>query len=277
MSNLIQPSELHASLGDPGLRLVDARFDLADPDAGQRAFDEGHVPGAVYVHLERDLSAPVSRHGGRHPLPDPAVLATRLGELGIGNDSRVVVYDFGNGMVASRFWWLLRHLGHDDVRVLDGGFEAWREAGLPVSKDSTKPEVARFVPALRPELVVDRDYVLRNLGNPGVVLVDARAGSRYRGETEPLDPVAGHIPSAVNFAYADNLEGGRFKSSDALRERYEPLSDADELVVYCGSGVSAAHDVLALEEAGLSGARLYAGSWSDWCSYQDSPVATGEE
>ncbi|HEX7002595.1 MAG TPA: sulfurtransferase [Trueperaceae bacterium] len=277
MSNLMQVDELARRLGEPGLRIVDVRFDLNDTEAGEREYRKGHLPGAVYAHLDRDLSAPLGRHGGRHPLPDPERLAGRLGELGIGNDDLVVAYDAGNGMVASRLWWLLRYLGSDRVKVLDGGFAAWTDAGHPVTREVTEPSGARFEPRVRSEMAVDRDYVLRNLGVAGKVLVDARAPQRYRGEVEPLDPIAGHIPSAINIPFEGNLEGGRFRSSSQLRRRYETLADADEVVVYCGSGVSAAHDLLAMEEAGLEGAKLYHGSWSDWCSFDDAPVATGSE
>jgi thiosulfate/3-mercaptopyruvate sulfurtransferase len=277
MTNLIQPDELRRRLGQPDLRVVDVRFDLADTAAGERDYREGHIPGAVYAHLDRDLSGPLGEHGGRHPLPEAATLARRLGELGIGNTSDVVAYDAGNGMFASRLWWLLRYLGHDRVRVLDGGVAAWLAAGNELSTEPASPAPARLVPDPRPEMAVDRDHVLRNLGNPDVLLVDARARERYRGEVEPLDPRAGHIPSAVNLPFADNLVGGRFRPVEELRRRFELLEGPDEVVVYCGSGVTAAHDVLAMEEAGHHGVRLYHGSWSDWCSYRDAPIETGGE
>lgn len=277
MSSLIGANELHTLLSDPSLRVVDVRFDLADTEAGERAYREGHLPGAVYAHLDRDLSAPLGPHGGRHPLPNPQRLADRLGELGIGNEHLVVAYDGGNGMVASRLWWLLRYLGSDRVKVLDGGFSAWLDADLPVTGEVPNHPPARFESRVRTEMAVDRDYVVARLGDPDTVLVDARAPERFRGETEPLDPIAGHIPSAVNYPFLGNLEGGRFRGKEELRRRFDALSSAGEVVVYCGSGVSAAHDVLAMEEAGLSGARLYHGSWSDWCSYDDPPVATGDE
>ncbi|MEX2540955.1 MAG: sulfurtransferase [Trueperaceae bacterium] len=277
MSNLIQPAELHERLGAADLRVVDVRFDLADSVAGELAYRAGHIPGAVYAHLDRDLSGPLGEHGGRHPLPDPDALVARLGRLGIGNDHEVVAYDGGAGMFASRLWWLLRYLGHDWVRLLDGGLAAWRAQGFETSSETPRPAEQRFEPAIRPEMAVDRDYVLRNLGNPDVVLVDARAEERYRGLVEPLDPQAGHIPSALNLPFSGNLRDGRFKGSEDLRRRFELLKGRDEVVVYCGSGVSAAHDVLAMEEAGMSGVRLYHGSWSDWCSYDDAPVETGSD
>jgi thiosulfate/3-mercaptopyruvate sulfurtransferase len=277
MSNLIESSELHSLLGEPAVRIVDTRFDLSDTDAGERAYRAGHIPGAVYGHLDRHLSGPRGRHGGRHPLPEPDELASLLSEFGVGNDSMVVAYDAGNGMFASRLWWLLKYLGHDRVRVLNGGLAAWLEEGYPLSEQVPRPPAACFEARVRPTMAVDRDYVLRHLDDPTVLLVDARAPERYLGEVEPLDPRAGHIPSAVNLPFAGNLENGRFRDRGELRRRFGSLEDRGEVIVYCGSGVSAAHDVLAMEEAGLSGVRLYHGSWSDWCSYEDAPLATGEE
>lgn len=281
MSNLIRATELHGRLGDPTLRVVDVRFDLADTSAGERAFAEGHIPGAVYAHLDRDLSGPPSTHGGRHPLPDVEDLAIRLAEMGIANGDEVVAYDSGSGMFASRLWWLLRYLGHDRVRVLDGGWNAWLAADLPVSTvlstEESPPVMRRFEPAPRPWMVVDRQGVLGQLGNPDVLIVDSRAEERYSGESEPIDPRAGHIPSAVNLPFAANLQDGRFRSVDELRRRFQLLEAPRETIVYCGSGVSAAHNLLAMDEAGFDQLRLYAGSWSDWCSYADAPVASGSE
>lgn len=275
--NLITARELHERLGDPALRLVDTRFDLKDPSAGRRAYEAEHLPGAVHLDLDRDLSSPPGEHGGRHPLPDMRRFAERLGEAGIGDEHEVVVYDDQGGMFAGRAWWLLRYAGHDRVRVLDGGLAAWRDEGLPLEPGAVAPEPARFTLRLRPDMVVDRERVLRALEDPDVRLVDARAPERYRGELEPIDPRAGHIPGALNLPFAGNLEGGRFRDPATLRERFAALEEAEEVVVYCGSGVSACHDLLAIDEAGLPPARLYVGSWSDWTSYEDAPVATGDE
>lgn len=277
-SNLISASDLHALLetNDPVLRIFDTRFDLTDPRAGREAYAEGHVPGALYLHLDDDLSSPVRTHGGRHPLPDMEVFVAKLGRLGVGPESRVVAYDASGGLFAGRLWWLLRYAGFDRVQLLDGGLGAWTEAGYGVTTEVPRFPAATLELALRAEMAVDRDHVLRNLGNPDVLLIDARAPERYRGETEPLDPKAGHIPSAVNLPFAGNLEGGRFRDPAALAERFAVTEEAEEVVLYCGSGVSAAHDVLAMEEAGLPTPRLYVGSWSDWSSYDDAPVATGD-
>lgn len=277
MSNLISATELWDLLDDPSLRVVDVRYDLQDEEAGARAYEAGHIPGAVRLDLGRDLSGRPGRHGGRHPLPDMEGLAATLGRAGIGNDHLVVAYDDSGGMFASRLWWLLRYAGHDRVKVLDGGLSAWLERGLPLEATAPAWPPTRFELAVRPELAVDRAQLLARLGEGGLALVDARGAERYRGEVEPLDPVAGHIPGAVNLPWTGNLAEGGFLDRAALRERYAGIADAAEVVVYCGSGVSAAHDILALEEAGVAGAKLYPGSWSDWCSYEDAPVATGSE
>jgi thiosulfate/3-mercaptopyruvate sulfurtransferase len=203
----------------------------------------------------------------------------KLGERGIGNTSHVVVYDDASGMYAGRFWWMLRYVGHDQVQVLDGGLSAWLEAGFPLSTALPDHEAQNFAVQLRSELLVDMGYIRRNLENPDVILIDARAAERYRGENESLDPKAGHIPGALSLPFAGNLKGKYFRSAAELKERFAEfeLEESEELVVYCGSGVSASHNLLALEEAGIKGAKLYLGSWSDWSSYGENPIATGEE
>ncbi len=265
-----------ARLDAADLRLVDARFSLADPAAGRAAYQASHLPGAVYLHLDDDLSGPLARHGGRHPLPSPEAAAATVGAAGIDGSSHVVAYDDGDGMVAARVWWLLRWLGLRRVQVLDGGMAAWRESGGPETSEVPSPPPRRFEPAADPAMVVDYAWLRAHLHDPDVSVVDARAPERYRGEVEPIDPRAGHVPGAVNLPFAGNLEGGLFKPPDRLRERYAGVAQAPTLVVYCGSGVSAAHDLIALELAGVRGARLYAGSWSDWVSHDEAPIATGE-
>ena len=279
MSNLISAEALHAMLGEPELRVIDTRFDLTDPAAGLEAYKRAHLPGALYLDLDLDLSSPPAKRGGRHPLPDMQEFAEKLGRLGISNSSPIVVYDDQAGVFAGRLWWLLRYAGHDAVRVLDGGLSTWTEAGFDTTDVMPEYEAGVFTVNLRTEMVVDAGHVTRHLDNPNVRLLDARAEERYRGDTEPLDPKAGHIPGAVSLPYAGNLEGKMFKAPDALKERFEglELDQAEEVIVYCGSGVSAAHDLLALEEVGIKNAKLYVGSWSDWSSYPDNPVATGEE
>lgn len=279
MGNLIDASELAARLDDDALRIVDVRFDLSDPSSGPRAYLAGHLPGAIHLHLDDDLSAPQSPDGlgGRHPLPDPAAFAARLGEVGIGDAHHVVAYDDAGGAIAARLWWLLRWIGRDRVQVLDGGVHAWTAAGGELVSGPQRYPTA--ISAARPDsrMVVDADDVAARLEDPDRVLVDARAGERYRGEVEPLDRKAGHVPGAVNLPYAGNLVNGRFRPAAELRSRFELLCEAEEVVVYCGSGVTAAHDALAMEEAGLPLPRLYPGSWSDWSSRDDRPIATGDE
>lgn len=277
MGPLVDVDWLQHHLHDPEIRIVDCRFSLQDPQAGRQAFLAGHIPGAVFLDLERDLCAPPrpDRKGGRHPLPDPQVLAATLGQAGIDNTHHVVAYDAPpeGGMFAPYLWWLLRWLGHERVAVLDGGITAWKAAGLPLSHKPTPPTPAIFTPNPQPEWVVDAEFVAHRPS--GTVLVDARAPERYRGEVEPLDPVAGHIPGAINRYWQEALEAsGRFKPAGAQAERFTGLSG--EIVVYCGSGVSAAVNLLALHLIGKP-ARLYKGSWSDWVSDPSRPVARGED
>ena len=277
MTPWISPEALQADLDAPDLRVVDVRSSLADREAGRRAYRAGHLPGAFFLDLDTDLSDPPGRHGGRHPLPDPTRAAATFGAAGIGRETRVVVYDDAAGMIAGRLWWMLRWLGHERVQVLDGGVAAWLAAGGTLVTDVPRPAPAVFEPRVRDGVTVDRDWLLAHLGDPGVVVVDARAPERYRGEVEPIDPRGGHIPGAINRPFAENLEGGRFRPLVELADRYHDLQGAGTVVVYCGSGVSAAHDLMALEACGITGARLYAGSWSDWVSYDDAQVALGAE
>jgi thiosulfate/3-mercaptopyruvate sulfurtransferase len=274
--NLVETEWLARHFDDPSVAIADCRFELAKPGAGRAAYDDAHIPGAVYLDLERDLSGPKRAHGGRHPLPDRDVFCRTLGALGIDDSVTVVAYDVPQAAVAPRLWWMLRYLGHDRVRVLDGGWPAWRAAGLPVSREAPRRPARRFVPHPRPELAADVEGVRRIVAEGGARLVDARAPERYRGEVEPLDPVAGHVPGAVNLPWNETLdERGRLKPKAALMERFGGLGGAGA-VVYCGSGVTACANLLAMDEAGLSDARLYPGSWSDWCSYSDNPVASAK-
>lgn len=278
---LVDVPTLRAALTGRMPVLLDCRHDLADPQAGRRAFAEGHLPGAHHVDLATDLSGPVTATSGRHPLPDRAALAARLGALGVTADRQVICYDAGDGSFAARAWWLLRWLGHDAVAVLDGGFAAWTAASLPIAGGDEQPARAG-APALplRAPLVqsVDADEVLRSLGDARRLLVDARAAERFRGEHEPIDPVAGHIPGAVNRPFKANLGDGHFKPAGLLAAEWQALlhgRPVEALIVYCGSGVTACHHLLALAHAGMPGARLYAGSWSEWCRDAARPVERG--
>jgi thiosulfate/3-mercaptopyruvate sulfurtransferase len=279
LTTLVDVHTLAKHLEDPAWVVVDCRFALTAPEAGRRAHAAGHIPGARYAHLNDDLSSPVSPSTGRHPLPAPGKLAARLGEWGIDRDKQVAVYDDTFGAMASRLWWLLRWLGHEKVAVLDGGFPKWQRDKLPVT--SEPPKIVQTVFEARPDdtLWVDAAAVERGLRGNTILLLDARAEERFTGEVEPLDKVAGHVPGAINAPYEDNLDfSGELLSDEALREHYGVLlagRSAKETIIMCGSGVTACHNLLALEHAGLSGARLYAGSWSEWITDPSRPVATG--
>lgn len=281
-TTLVSAEALAAALGQPELRVVDARFVLAGADAaaGERAWRESHLAGATYVHLDRDLSdhrKPASF--GRHPLPDAADFREVLARSGISPGDQVVVYDAGDGaMAAARFWWLLRLLGHARVAVLDGGFARWTALGLPVDERIPAPARSDYPGQFDASAVAGTEEIEARLSEAPGWLLDARAPERFRGEVEALDPVAGHIPGALNHPYANNLADGRFLPALELRARFEKLLGArppGEVVISCGSGVTACHDLLAMEHAGLHGARIYAPSWSGWCSDRSRPVATG--
>ena len=280
-TTLITPAALAERLPDPALVVVDVRHDLARPERwGEDQYRAAHIPGARFAHIDRDLSAQKTGRNGRHPLPAPEVAAARFGRLGVAPGAQVVAYDQGNGMFASRLWWMLRWLGHDAVAVLDGGFERWTREGRPVSVDVPPPAGATFVPGpVRP--TASAGEIERALGSGALTLVDARVAERYRGDVEPLDPVAGHIPAARNRPYGHNVNAdATFKAPDVLRREFVALvgdTPLDRVVHYCGSGVTGCHNVLAMEIAGLAGTRLYPGSWSEWCADPSRPVATGDE
>ena len=278
-NTLISTDDLASRLSDSNLVICDVRHDLSKPDTwGEAKFREGHIPGAVFVHLDRDLSGPKTGTNGRHPLPAPEKAAARFGELGIADGLQVVAYDQGSGVYAARLWWMLRWLGFENVAVLDGGYAKWQADGNPVTADVAPPTPRKF--AIRKVTpTVNASGVMASLARQGLVLVDARAQERFRGETEPLDPVAGHIPGARNRPYTQNLGAdGTFKHAAFLRAEFDALLDgaSSELVVHsCGSGVTACHNILAMEVAGFKGTRLYPGSWSEWCADPERPIAVG--
>ncbi|MFN3297096.1 sulfurtransferase [Caldimonas sp.] len=278
---LISPEALRAAMAsDPAPVLIDVSFDLADPAAGEAAYLQAHLPGAHYLHLERDLSGAKTGRNGRHPLPTREDFAARIAALGIGPDTPVVVYDRQGAMFAARAWWMLRWLGHQAVAVLDGGLPAWQAIGAALQAGPVAPPAPRAYP-LRPAAVAMRDAqaVLQALGTPGQRLIDARAPERYRGDVEPLDPVAGHIPGAINRFFKDNLDAdGRFRPAQALQAEFRALlgdTPVQAVVHQCGSGVTACHNLLAMEAAGLHGSALYPGSWSEWCADPTRPVERG--
>jgi thiosulfate/3-mercaptopyruvate sulfurtransferase len=284
---LIDASALAAALAGPNPPVVlDASFDLADPQAGVASYHAGHIPGAVYVHLEQDLSGPKQgpdgRFRGRHPLPDPVQMSARMGRWGIVPGRAVVTVDRQGGMMAARAWWLLRWLGHGQVAVLDGGVATWTAAGgaldtRPSPTPGGPPYPLRVHGSAAPMPTIEADALLGRLGR--MVLLDARAPERFRGEVEPLDACAGHIPGARNRCFRDNLHpDGRFKSPQTLRDEFAPLlagRPPTEVVQQCGSGVTACHNLLAMEWAGLGGSVLYPGSWSEWSADPARPVARG--
>jgi thiosulfate/3-mercaptopyruvate sulfurtransferase len=278
-TTLVSTDLLAAHLSDPAWVIIDCRHDLAAPAKGRADYAAGHLPGARFLHLDEDLSGSRTGRNGRHPLPEPAALAARLGRCGVTRGVQVVAYDDQGGMVAARVWWLLRWLGHDAVAVLDGGFGRWVAEGRPVTAVVPPPAAAAFTPAPRAGLTVDAAFVLAHLGDPAVVVVDARAPNRWRGEDETIDPVGGRIPGARNRFFKDNLAAdGRWKAPEVLRAELQAATGgaAPAAQVHaCGSGVTGCHNLLALEIAGLPGARLYPGSWSEWCSDPARPVERG--
>jgi thiosulfate/3-mercaptopyruvate sulfurtransferase len=269
---VVAPQWLQAHLEDAKVVVVDCRFALNNPQQGQTQYLTSHIPGAYYLHLQQDLSAPVQTHGGRHPLPDPHLLASKFSEMGINSDTLVVGYDDSQFAFAARLWWLLRYFGHQRVAVLDGGFAAYQRAGYAVTSVVPKPKPGTFTTMLQADQVVDIQAVQTRKTQPGSVLVDSRAQERYLGNHEPIDPVAGHIPGAINYPWlAVTNEEGYIYSQAELKAHYADLVPASEIMVYCGSGVTACVNLLGLAIAGIEGGKLYAGSWSDWCSYPLDP------
>ena len=275
-TTLVGVEELAQHVDDPDWVICDCRHDLARYEAGRRAYDEAHIPGARFLHLDEDLSGPKTGLNGRHPLPHPLTFSLRLGALGIDNTKQVVAYDASGGCYAARLWWMLRWVGHAGAALLDGGWNAWLNSGLPVARE--KPIIRSTSFSLRPrlELAVDAAYIAAHFADPAVAVIDARSPDRFRGENETLDPVAGHIPGAANRFFRLNLDDtGRFKRPAALKHEFEELlgrRDAHAIVHQCGSGVTACHNLLAMEHAGLPGSRLYPGSWSEWVSDRSRPV-----
>jgi thiosulfate/3-mercaptopyruvate sulfurtransferase len=278
MKHIVSQAWLKEHLEDQDLVLVDCRFALGKPDLGRSEYVQDHIPGAFYMDLEQDLSGPKMIHGGRHPLPDLGAFSILVGQIGIDATRKVVAYDDQGGAMASRLWWMLQFLGHSEVYVLDQGYSAWKAAGNPVTDDVPVASPRIFSPKVLRYMLASHDEVQDKLGKAGTVLVDSRETKRYLGLEEAIDPKAGHIPGAHNYFWKDVLnEQGAWKSAEEQEEHFKQLQAADEIIVYCGSGVTACPNVLALKEAGFENVKLYSGSWSDWISYEDNPVAVGEE
>jgi thiosulfate/3-mercaptopyruvate sulfurtransferase len=276
---LIGTDELAAHLADPAFVVVDVRHDLRDAHAGEAAYAKGHIPGARFVHVDHDLSAKTTGRNGRHPLPTPEAAAVVFGRLGIDRTKQVVAYDQGDGVFASRLWWMLHWLGHGKAAVLDGGFAKWQREGRPVVADVARVEPTEFKPGpVRP--TVNATGVAASIPRHDLLLLDARAAERYRGDVEPIDAVAGHIPGAINRPYNRNVSAdGTFRAPRDLRAEFDAMLHgrrAEDVVHYCGSGVSACHNVLAMAIAGYPITRLYPGSWSEWSADAKRPVARGQ-
>jgi thiosulfate/3-mercaptopyruvate sulfurtransferase len=276
-STLVNVEELASHLDDADWIVCDCRHDLSNYESGRRDFQQSHIPGARFLHLDEDLSGPKTGTNGRHPLPHPRTFALRLGALGIDNTKQVIAYDASGGYYAARLWWMLRWVGHTRAAVLDGGWDAWKASRLHVTADPASIQPAAYT--LRPggAPVVDARFVAGHLNDKSTTVIDARSPDRFHGENETLDPVSGHIPGAVNHFFKLNLEtDGRFKPADVLKSAFSEIlgdSAASQVVHQCGSGVTACHNVLAMEHAGLNGSRLYPGSWSEWISDRSRPVA----
>lgn len=279
MSPLIEPEVLATLLNDERVVILDARFDLASPTAGRSLYKQNHLPGAYYADLEDDLCGPiVSGQTGRHPLPEPDLFAEQVRAWGIDDDTHVVVYDDGGHAMAARAWWQLRWIGVQHVSVLHGGYKAWIAGKYPVTTEIPAVHFSHFISRLQEQVLVSSADVLNQLECPVMCLIDARSHERYAGESEPIDARSGHIPGAICHPFSDNMDNeGRFLPPEQLRETFAALlSEGLEAVFYCGSGVTACHNLLAMEYAGLPGAKLYPGSWSEWITDESRPVATLE-
>lgn len=277
-TTLIEPAELESGLGSPGLVVIDCRYDLFAPDAGAAAYARAHIPGALYAHADHDLAGPITPASGRHPLPTIEAFEASLRRFGVGPESQVVVYDDSGGTTAGRLWWMLRWAGHQRVALLNGGWKQWLAHGGPQTSTVPNPTPGTFrAHADRAQWVSTDDLVAR-LGDPSLCLIDARAADRFAGRSEPIDAIAGHVPGALSHPLTQNLDSnGRFLPAEVLRERWEKTlagRPAAGLIAMCGSGVSACHNLIALEVAGLGSGKLYVGSWSEWIRDRSRPVAT---
>jgi thiosulfate/3-mercaptopyruvate sulfurtransferase len=274
LKSIVDKEWLRSRLGSSNLVLLDCRFSLANPCAGEEEYQLSHLPGAVYCHLEENLSGPVLEHGGRHPLPNLQSFSSFLENAGISNQTEVVAYDNGEGAFAARLWWLMKFIGHEDVYVLNGGFNNWEKEGYPIDSIVPEPLKASYEIRLQPERMASYEEVkgIVENGAPGTVLIDSREPKRYLGLEEPIDKVAGRIPGAINKFWNEGFENGEFKPLSEQLERFTDVNNIDSIIVYCGSGVTAAPNYLVLEELGFKNLKLYVGSYSDWVSYVDNKI-----
>lgn len=274
MNYVTEKEWLLENLQNHDVRIVDCRFSLANPEKGRAEYTEGHLPGAVFFDLEKDLSGTVGVHGGRHPFPNLDRLSEKMENVGINEDTIVVAYDSGDGAFAARFWWLLHYLGHEKVSVLNGGFKEWTNSNYPVTTEIPSFAPSKFAVSIKSDLLSTMEEVKKvvNQQNKDVVLIDSREQKRYLGIEEPIDKKAGHIPGAINKPWMEGLVNGRYKSVDEQRQRFSDLEKEKQLIVYCGSGVTAVPNFLALKAAGFEKVKLYLGSFSDWISYQENEI-----
>ncbi|MGA8942123.1 MAG: sulfurtransferase [Thermoactinomyces sp.] len=275
MKYVVSMEWLKEHLDDPDVLIFDCRFTLGQPDLGYTLYQQEHIPGAQYIDVEKDLSDLHKKTGSRHPLPDPQKLADLLGRRGVNEKRIVVAYDDQFGAMAGRFWWLLTYLGHPHARVLNGTFHEWKEKGFPVTDQIIQPAPCLFKTDLQNQLLASMAEVKSKLDDPGTLLIDSREEKRYLGLEEPIDPIAGHIPGAKNYFYQSVWSQGRWKNRSSLQKHFQALDPSREIIVYCGSGITATPNFLALKEAGFQKVELYAGSWSEWISDRDNPVETG--
>ena len=269
----VSPLWLKENLHNPEVKIIDCRFRLGEADWGLQQYSQSHIPNSYYLNLDQDLSSPVQNHGGRHPLPNIQLLAEKLAQMGIVKDkTKVVVYDDQRFAFASRLWWLIRYLGHDRVFILDGGFSGWLKEEYPTEQKiaTLDDQQNTFVPQLKKDWVVDLDYVKQKQNDSSTVIIDARSHDRYLGKTEPIDPVAGSIPSAKNLFWKEMTDSqGKIKSLDELKQLWNQYQDYSQIIMYCGSGVTACVNLLALTTIGINNWKLYVGGWSDYCSYSE--------
>lgn len=274
MEFVVEADWLVQNLSSPNIRIIDCRFSLANPDEGQKLYESDHIPGSLYFDLEKDLSGPVKEHGGRHPLPDVELFTEKLAQAGISNSTTVIAYDNKEGAFAGRLWWLLNYMGHKNVYILNGGMQAWLEIGGPITAEIPAYELSHFVPDVNRSMAATYEEVKAFVREPSdaTVLMDSREHKRFTGEIEPIDKKSGHIPGAINKVWTDGLVNGRFKDAQQQKLRFTELDEKKQYIVYCGSGITAIPNYLAMKSAGFKNVSLYPGSFSDWISYDDNKV-----